>query len=388
MATPITNIEDLRVLARRRVPKALFEYVDGGSYDELTLRANRADLDAVKLRQRVLVDTSKRDLTTTLPGEKVAMPVAIAPTGLTGLIHGDGEILAARAAEAAGLKFCLSTLSICTLEDVASAVKQPIWYQLYVFKDRGFARAMIERATAARCSAMFLTVDLPYRGQRHADIKNGLTVPPRLTLRNCWDIATKPAWAMGVLMSKRKSFGNLDTYLGSAPGYAPTVLKTGSWATSNSDQSLNWRDFDWIRERWKGKLVLKGILDAEDAKRAADEGVDGIVVSNHGGRQLDSASGSISVLPHIVDAVGDRVEVLFDGGVRSGHDVFKALALGARGCLIGRAYLYGLAAMGQAGVAAALEVIRESFDNAMILTGTTNVAQITRNKLYRAPPKN
>ncbi len=388
MATPITNIEDLRVLARRRVPKALFEYVDGGSYDELTLRANRADLDAVKLRQRVLVDTSKRDLTTTLLGEKVAMPVAIAPTGLTGLIHGDGEILAARAAEAAGLKFCLSTLSICALEDVASAVNQPIWYQLYVFKDRGFARAMIERATAAQCSAMFLTVDLPYRGQRHADIKNGLTVPPRLTLRNCWDIATKPTWAMGVLMSKRKSFGNLDTYLGSTPGYAPTVLKTGSWATSNSDQSLNWRDLDWIRERWKGKLVLKGILDAEDARRAADEGVDGIVVSNHGGRQLDGASGSISVLPHIVDAVGDRVEVLFDGGVRSGHDVFKALALGARGCLIGRAYLYGLAAMGQTGVAAALEVIRESFDNAMILTGTTDVSQITRDKLYRAPLKN
>jgi L-lactate dehydrogenase (cytochrome) len=388
MATPITNIEDLRVLARRRVPKALFEYVDGGSYDELTLRANRADLDAVKLRQRVMVDTSKRDLTTTLLGEKVAMPVAIAPTGLTGLIHGDGEILAARAAEAAGLKFCLSTLSICALEDVANAVKQPIWYQLYVFKDRGFARAMIERATAARCSAMFLTVDLPYRGQRHADIKNGLTVPPRLTLRNCWDIATKPSWAMGVLMSKRKSFGNLETYLGSAPGYAPAVLKTGSWATSNSDQSLNWRDLDWIRERWKGKLVLKGILDVEDAKRAADEGVDGIVVSNHGGRQLDSASGSISVLPHIVDAVGDQLEVLFDGGVRSGHDVFKALAHGARGCLIGRAYLYGLAAMGEAGVAAALEVIRESFDNAMILTGTTNVAQITPDKLYRVPLKN
>jgi L-lactate dehydrogenase (cytochrome) len=388
VATPITNIEDLRILARRRVPKALFEYVDGGSYDELTLRANRADLDAVKLRQRVLVDTSKRDLTTALLGEKVAMPVAIAPTGLTGLIHGDGEILAARAAEAAGLKFCLSTLSICALEDVASVVEQPIWYQLYVFKDRGFARAMIERATAARCSAMFLTVDLPYRGQRHADIKNGLTVPPRLTLRNCWDIATKPAWAMGVLMSKRKAFGNLETYLGSAPGYAPAVLKTGSWATSNSDQSLNWRDLDWIRERWKGKLVLKGILDVEDAKRAADEGVDGIVVSNHGGRQLDGASGSISVLPDIVDAVGDRLEVLFDGGVRSGHDVFKALAHGARGCLIGRAYLYGLAAMGQAGVAAALEVIRESFDNAMILTGTTNVAQITRDKLYRAPPKN
>jgi L-lactate dehydrogenase (cytochrome) len=388
MPTPITNIEDLRVLARRRVPKALFEYVDGGSYDELTLRANRADLDAIRLRQRVMVDTSKRDLTTTMLGEKVAMPVAIAPTGLTGLIHGDGEILAARAAEAAGLKFCLSTLSICTIEDVASAVKRPIWYQLYVFKDRGFARAMIERASAVGCSTMFLTVDLPYRGQRHADIKNGLTVPPRLTLRNCWDIATKPNWAMSVLMGKRKSFGNLDSYLGSQPGYAPSVLKTGSWATSNSDQSLNWRDLDWIRERWKGKLVLKGILDVEDAKRAAEEGVDGIVVSNHGGRQLDGASGSISVLPSIADAVGDRLEVLFDGGVRSGHDVFKALANGARGCLIGRAYLYGLAAMGEAGVAAALDVIRESFDNAMILTGTTAVNQITRDKLHRASLKN
>jgi L-lactate dehydrogenase (cytochrome) len=316
------------------------------------------------------------------------MPLAIAPTGLTGLIHGDGEILAARAAETAGLKFCLSTLSICTIEDVASAVKRPIWYQLYVFKDRGFARAMIDRASAVGCTTMFLTVDLPYRGQRHADIKNGLTVPPRLTLRNCWDIATKPNWAMSVLMGKRKSFGNLDSYLGSQPGYASSVLKTGSWATSNSDQSLNWRDLDWIRERWKGKLVLKGILDVEDAKNAAQEGVDGIVVSNHGGRQLDGASGSISVLPYIADAVGDRLEVLFDGGVRSGHDVFKALANGARGCLIGRAYLYGLAAMGEAGVAAALEVIRESFDNAMILTGTTAVNQITRDKLHRVPLKN
>jgi len=388
MPTPITNIEDLRAMARRRVPKALFEYVDGGSYDELTLRANRADLDAIRLRQRVMVDTSKRDLTTILLGEKVAMPVAIAPTGLTGLIHGDGEILAARAAEAAGLKFCLSTLSICTIEDVASAVKRPIWFQLYVFKDRGFARAMIDRARAVGCTTMFLTVDLPYRGQRHADIKNGLTVPPRLTLRNCWDIATKPNWAMSVLMGKRKSFGNLDSYLGSQPGYAPSVLKTGSWATSNSDQSLNWSDLDWIRDRWKGKLVLKGLLDVEDAKNAAEEGVDGIVVSNHGGRQLDGAAGSISALLPIADAVGDRVEVLFDGGVRSGHDVFKALANGARGCLIGRAYLYGLAAMGEAGVAAALEVIRESFDNAMILTGTTAVNQITRDKLFRAPPKN
>jgi len=381
---PITNIEDLRVLARRRVPKALFDYVDGGSYDELTLRANRADLDAIRLRQRVLVDTSKRDLSTVLLGEKISMPVVIAPTGLTGLIHGDGEILAARAAEAFGTKFCLSTLSICTIEDVAGAVTRPIWYQLYVFKDRGFAHAMIERAKAAGCSALFVTVDLPYRGQRHADIKNGLTVPPRLTLRNAWDIATKPTWAFKVLMSKRKSFGNLESYL----GHSPSILQTGSWATANSDQSVNWRDLDWIRERWKGKVVLKGILDVDDAKIAAAEGVDGIVVSNHGGRQLDSAPGSISALPQIVDAVGDRLEVLFDGGVRSGHDVFKALANGARGCLIGRAYLYGLAAMGEAGVAAALEVIRESFDNAMLLTGTTAVADITRDKLFRPPPKN
>jgi L-lactate dehydrogenase (cytochrome) len=382
--TPITNIEDLRVLARRRVPKALFDYVDGGSYDELTLRANRADFEAMRLRQRVMVDTSKRDLSTTMLGEKVAMPVAIAPTGLTGLLHGDGEILAARAAEAFGVKFCLSTLSICSLEDVAGAVKQPIWYQLYVFKDRGFARAMIDRATAAGVTTIFLTVDLPYRGQRHADIKNGLTVPPRLTIRNAWDVMTKPRWMSSVLMSKRKTFGNLESYLGMQSG----TLRQGSWATQNSDQSLNWRDLDWIRERWKGKIVLKGILDVDDAKRAASEGVDGIVVSNHGGRQLDGASGTISVLPHIADAVGDRLEVLLDSGVRSGHDVYKAIAQGARGCLIGRAYLYGLAAMGQKGVAAALEVIRESFDNAMILTGVSNVSEISRDNLYRVPLKN
>ncbi len=382
--TAITNIEDLRVLARRRVPKALFDYVDGGSYDQLTLANNRGDLDAIRLRQRVLVDTSKRDLSTTMMGEKVSMPVAIAPTGLTGLLHGDGEILAARAAEAMGVKFCLSTMSVCSIEDVAGAIKSPLWYQLYVFKDRGFARAMIDRATAVGVSTMFLTVDLPYRGQRHADIKNGLTVPPKLTMRNAWDVVTKPRWVSSVLMSKRKSFGNLESYLGKSVG----TLKQGSWATANSDQSLNWRDLDWIRERWKGKLVLKGILDVEDAKRAASEGVDGIVVSNHGGRQLDGASGTISVLPHIAAAVGDQLEVLFDGGVRSGHDVYKAIASGARGCLIGRAFLYGLAAMGEKGVAAALEVIRESFDNAMILTGVNKVSEISRDNLYKAPLKN
>jgi L-lactate dehydrogenase (cytochrome) len=381
--TPITNIEDLRVLARRRVPKALFDYVDGGSYDQLTLRANRSEFEAVKLRQRVLIDTSKRDLSTTMLGEKVAMPVAIAPTGMTGLLHGDGEILAARAAEKRGIKFCLSTMSINTIEEVAGAVKSPIWYQLYVFKDRGFARAMIDRAKATGVSAMFLTVDLPYRGQRHADIKNGLSVPPRLTARNAWDLTTKVRW-WSSLIGKRKSFGNLESYLGKSVG----TLRQGSWATQNSDQSLNWSDLEWIRERWKGKIVLKGILDVEDAKRAASEGVDGIVVSNHGGRQLDGASGTIAVLPSIVDAVGDRLEVLLDGGVRSGHDVYKAVANGARGVMIGRPFLYGLAAMGERGVESALEVIRESFDNAMILTGVNKISEISRDNLYRPPLKN
>jgi L-lactate dehydrogenase (cytochrome) len=381
--TPITTIEDLRVLARRRVPKALFDYVDGGSYDQLTLRANRDDFDAVKLRQRVLIDTSTRDLSTEMLGEKVSMPVAIAPTGMTGLIHGNGEILAARAAEKRGVKFCLSTMSINTIEEVAAAVQKPIWYQLYVFKDRGFARAMIDRAKATGVSVMFLTVDLPYRGQRHADIKNGLTVPPRLTARNVWDLTTKVRW-WSSLIGKRTSFGNLESYLGKSVG----TLRQGSWASQNSDQSLNWRDLDWIRERWPGKIVLKGILDVDDAKRAASEGVHGIVVSNHGGRQLDGASGTIAVLPSIVDAVGDRLEVLLDGGVRSGHDVYKAIANGARGVLIGRPFLYGLAAMGEQGVASALEVIRESFDNAMILTGVNKVSEISRDNLYKAPLKN
>ncbi len=381
--TPITTIEDLRVLARKRIPKALFDYVDGGSYDEHTLRANRAEFDAVTLRQRVMVDTSTRDLSTTLLGEKVAMPVALAPTGMTGLMHGNGEMLAARAAEKRGLKFCLSTLSINTIEEVAGACEKPIWYQLYVFKDRAFARQMIDRAKAAGVSVLFLTVDLPYRGQRHADIKNGLVVPPRMTMRNAWDMTTKVRWWKS-LIGKRHSFGNLETYLGGSTG----PVKQGSWASRNSDQSLNWRDLDWIRAQWGGKIVLKGILDVEDAKRAASEAVDGIVVSNHGGRQLDCASGTMAVLPHVVDAVGDRLEVLLDGGVRSGHDMYKALALGAKGVLIGRPFLYGLAAMGEKGVDSAIEVLRESFDNAMILTGVTKVSDISRDNLYKPPLKN
>jgi L-lactate dehydrogenase (cytochrome) len=368
----VTNIEDLRQLARRRLPRALFDYVDRGSYDEVTLRANRDDLDAIRLRQRVLIDVSRISLTTQLLGEPVSIPLAIAPAGMTGLIHGDGEILAARAAEAAGTKFCLSTMSICTIEDVRAAVQEPFWFQLYVFRDRGFSQSVIERARAANCSALFVTVDLPMRGQRHMDIKNGLTVPPRLTLRNAWDLATKPAWAASVLRARRRTFGNIEAYLQGRAG----MYLAGSWANENFDRSLNWRDIDWIRGLWPGKLVLKGILQVEDAKLAAAAGVDGIVVSNHGGRQLDGAPSSIDALPDIASAVGDRIEVLFDGGVRSGQDVLKALARGARGCLIGRAFLYGLAAAGEAGVGRALDLIRTELEVSMALTGQRDVRAI------------
>src|SRR5712672_3585183 len=353
-----TNTEDLRQIARRRIPRALFDYVDRGSYDEVTLRSNRSDLDAIRLRQRVLVDVSNVSLATSLLGEAVSMPVAIAPTGMAGLIHGNGEMLGARAAEAAGTKFCLSTMSICTIEDVREAVQKPFWFQLYVFRDRGFSESVIERARAANCSALFVTVDLPMRGQRHMDIKNGLTVPLRISLRNVLDVATKPAWAMSVLRARRRGFGNVEAFLKGRGG----IMASGSWANENYDRSLNWRDVDWVRSLWPGKLVLKGVLDVEDAKTAASAGVDGIVVSNHGGRQLDGAHSTIRVLPDIASAVGDRIEVLFDGGIRSGHDVLKALARGAHGCLIGRAYLYGLAANGEAGVRQALDIIRAELE--------------------------
>jgi L-lactate dehydrogenase (cytochrome) len=380
----ITNIEDLRQIARRKIPRAIFDYIDSGSYDEITLKANRRELETIRFRQRVLTDTSKRSMTTDLLGERLSMPVAIAPTGLTGLVHGDGEILAAKAAEAAGSIYTLSTMSICTLEDVAAATKKPFWFQLYVFRDREFCKSMITRATAAGCSALFVTVDLPMRGQRHPDIKNGLTVPPRLTLRNALDIAGKPEWALKVLLGRRKSFGNLEAYLKKSAG----LLGAGAWADNHFDASLNWRDIDWIRGLWPGKLVLKGIMDAEDAKTAVSAGVDGIVVSNHGGRQLDGAPATATVLPEIAGAVGDRIEVLFDGGIRSGQDVLKALALGARGCLIGRAYLYGLAARGEAGVAAALEVIRKEIEVSMVLTGLDDVRAAGGDILYQPAPRN
>jgi L-lactate dehydrogenase (cytochrome) len=374
----ITNVEDLRTLARRKIPKALFDYVDRGSYDELTYGTNRSDLKAIRFRQRVLIDADNRSLATTMLGEKVSMPVAIAPTGLTGLLHGNGEMVAARAAEKAGIRFTLSTMSICSIEDVRSATTAPFWFQLYVFRDRGFSEEVIARAHRAGCTALFVTVDLPLRGQRHADIKNGLQVPPRLTMRNAFDTATKPGWAMSVLMGKRKSFGNIDAYLKRKGG----VWAAGRWANDNFDASLSWRDVEWVRKLWPGKLVLKGILDPADAQMAADLGADGIVVSNHGGRQLDGAPSTIVALPKIVDAAGHRIEVLFDGGVRSGQDVLKALALGARGCMVGRAYLYGLAAMGEAGVGKALSMIGDELRVSMSLTGVQNIGEVTRDILF------
>lgn len=374
----VTNIEDLRHIARRRIPRAIFDYADRGSYDEASLRANREDLAALKLRQRVMIDVSDRSTATTMLGEPVTMPVGIAPTGLTGLFHADGEILGCRAAHAFGVPFTLSTMSICSIEDVAGAVDKPFWFQLYVMRDRGFSRSLVERAIAAKCSALVLTLDLQIQGQRHNDIKNGLAVPPKLTLRNMLDVATKPVWAMKVLQGKRKSFGNLAD----APGAKEGLNTLSHWIAGQFDPSLSWKDVEWIRSIWPGKLILKGVLDVDDARIAASMGADAMVVSNHGGRQLDGAPSSISVLPSIVEAVGDKTEIMMDGGVRSGQDVLKALALGAKSCLIGKAWLYGLAAGGQQGVTQALEVIRKELDISMALTGTRDVRQVTPEVLY------
>ncbi|MFE0755370.1 L-lactate dehydrogenase [Inquilinus sp. NPDC058860] len=373
----ITNIQDLRALAARRIPRAIFDYADRGSYDEVTLRANRADLAAIGLRQRVMIDVDKRSVATKILGEDATMPLAIAPTGLTGLFHGDGEILGARAAQAFGIPFCLSTMSICSIEDVRGAVRKPFWFQLYVMRDRGFSQSLIERAKAAQCSALVLTLDLQIQGQRHRDLKNGLAVPPRLTLANALDIATKPAWAMKVLFGKRRSFGNLE---GQVKG-ADNLKTLSEWTASQFDASLSWKDVEWVRSIWPGKLILKGVLDEEDAKIAAATGADAVVVSNHGGRQLDGARSSISALPGIVQAIGDRTEVLFDGGVQSGQDILKAVALGARGCLMGKAFLYGLAAMGEAGVTKALEIMRKELDISMALTGTGDITKVDRSSL-------
>jgi len=381
----ILSIEDLRTLARRRIPRAIFDYADGGSYREVTLRANAADLDAIQLRPRVMIDVSDIKLATTLAGSEASMPLAIAPTGLCGLYHADGEILGARAAAAFGIPFCLSTMSICSIEDVRAASDQPFWFQQYLMRDRGFNQALIERAIAARCSALVLTLDLQILAERRRDARNGLSIPPRLTLRNAWDVATKPVWALRVMFGKRRTFGNLVGHIGGASGVAtpgvatpgvarPGVATLAQWTHAQFDPTANWRDVEWVRSRWPGRLILKGVMDAEDARFALAAGADAVVVSNHGGRQLDGAPSSISVLPEIVAAIDGRCEVLFDGGIRSGQDLAKALALGARGGMIGKSFLFALAAGGQAGVTRALEIIRDELRVTLALTGTGDVA--------------
>ena len=371
----VTCIADLHDIAQRRVPRAFFEYAISGSYSEETLRANREDLQKVKLRQRVMIDVDKRDLSSSIVGQKVALPLSLAPIGLCGMQHGDGEILAANAANEAGIPFTLSTMSICSIEDVAEATGKPFWFQLYVMRDRGFIKDLIGRAKAAKCSALVLTVDLQILGQRHRDIKNGLTVPPEIRIKNIIDIATKPRWVWSVLRARRKTFGNLAGHVHGMEN----VNSLAEWTASQFDPTLNWKDIDWVRKMWPGKLILKGILDPEDAKRAAKAGADAIIVSNHGGRQLDGASSSISMLPKVVDAVGSQTEIMFDGGVRTGADVMRALALGAKNCMIGRAYIWGLGAYGQAGVAKTIECLRKELDVTMALCGVKNVRDIDRN---------
>ena len=365
-------IEDLHAVARRKVPKAFFDYAESGSYNEETLRANRADLEKIKLRQRVLVDVSQRSLATTIVGQEVAAPIALSPIGLLGMQHGDGEILAARAANAAGIPFTLSTMSICSIEQVAKATGKPFWFQLYVIRDREFSKDLLARAKAANCNALVLTVDLQVLGQRHRDIRNGMTVPPEFRLKNVIDIGRKPGWLWSVLKGRSKTFGNLA---GHVKGMED-VSSLAQWTNQQFDPALNWKDIEWIKSIWPGKLIIKGILDVEDAKTAVKLGADAIVVSNHGGRQLDGAPSSIAALPAIADAVGSETEVLFDGGIRTGSDLMRALALGARACLIGRAYVWGLGAAGEAGVARAIDILKNELSVTMALCGVNRLADI------------
>jgi len=380
----ITCIDDLRDLHMRRVPKAFFDYCDRGSYTESTLRANREDLSHIKFRQRILVDVASRSLNTTILGEPAAMPIALAPIGLTGMQHGDGEIYACRAAHDAGIPYTLSTMSICSIEDVASSVKKPFWFQLYMMKDRGFMKSLIERAIAAKCSALVLTVDLQVIGQRHADIKNGMTVPPQWKLSTLFDFATKPAWVSGVLRGKRKTFGNLAGQMAGTED----LTSLSEWISTQFDPSLSWKDIEWIRNIWPGKMVIKGILDIADAREAVKTGAEAMVVSNHGGRQLDGAPSSISVLPEIVQELGSQIEIMFDGGIRTGQDVLRALALGAKSCMIGRAYVHGLGAGGQAGVAKAIDIIGKELSTTMGLCGISRIADIDRRILIESRATN
>ncbi|MBO9196589.1 alpha-hydroxy-acid oxidizing protein [Rhizobium sp. 16-449-1b] len=371
MTKPLT-IADLKSLAQRRVPKMFFDYADSGAWTEQTYRANESDFAKIGLRQRVLVDMTNRTLETTMVGQKVSMPVALAPTGMTGMQHADGEMLAAQAAEEAGVPFTLSTMSICSIEDVASVTTKPFWFQLYVMKDKDFVLNLINRAKAAKCSALVLTADLQILGQRHKDLRNGLSAPPKFTPKHIWQMATRPFWCLDMLQTKRRSFGNIV-------GHAKNVSdlsSLSSWTAEQFDPQLSWADVAWIKEQWGGPLIIKGICDVEDAKAAADTGADAIIVSNHGGRQLDGAPSSISMLPGIVDAVGDRIEVHLDGGIRSGQDVLKAVALGAKGTYIGRPFLYGLGAMGKEGVTLALSILRKEMDVTMALCGKRDIKDV------------
>ncbi|NVD74209.1 alpha-hydroxy-acid oxidizing protein [Duganella sp. BJB1802] len=375
--TIITTVEDLRVLAQKRVPRMFYDYADAGSWTESTYRANVEDFQRIKFRQRVAVNLENRTLKSAMVGQEVAMPVALAPTGLTGMQHADGEILAAKAAEKFGVPFTLSTMSICSIEDIAANTSKPFWFQLYVMKDREFINRLIDRAKAARCSALVLTLDLQVLGQRHKDLRNGLSAPPKLTIANIVDMATKPRWVLGMLGTKRRSFGNIV-------GHASSVSDMSSlsaWTSQQFDLSLSWKDVEWIKQRWGGKLIIKGIMDAEDARLAVESGADALIVSNHGGRQLDGAQSSIGALPAIVDAVGTQIEVHMDGGVRSGQDVIKALALGAKGVYIGRPFLYGLGAMGEQGVSKCLDIIRNELDLTMAFCGLRDVTKVDKNIL-------
>jgi len=373
----ITNIEDLRVLAEKRVPRMFYDYADSGSWTEGTYRANETDFHKIKLRQRVAVNMENRSLATQMVGLDVRMPVAIAPVGLTGMQSADGEIKAARAAEKFGIPFILSTMSICSMEDVAAHSKAPFMYQLYMMRDREAMANMIERARQVKCSALVLTLDLQVIGQRHKDLKNGLTAPPSPTIANIINLMTKPRWCLGMAGTRRHTFGNL---VGHVKGVS-NMKSLSSWTNEQFDPRLSWEDVAWVKAQWGGKLILKGIQDVEDAKLAVQSGADALVVSNHGGRQLDGAQSSIEALPAIVAAVGDQIEVWMDGGIRSGQDVLKAWALGARGTLIGRAMAYGLGAMGEEGVSKALQIIHKELDITMAFCGHTDIQNVNTNIL-------
>jgi len=370
----ITNIEDLRVLAHKRVPRMFYDYTDSGSWTESTYRANQSDFQPILLRQRVAVNMDNRSTATTMAGTPVKMPVSLAPVGLLGMQHADGEILCAKAAEKFGVPFTLSTMSICSIEAVRAQTTTPFWFQLYWMRDRDFMERLMDRAKAAGCSALVLTLDLQVIGQRHKDLKNGMTAPPKPTLANIVNLLMKPRWCLGMAGTREHSFGNL---IGHAKGVSD-MSSLGAWTREQFDPQLNWGDVEWIKKRWGGKFILKGIMDVEDARLAADSGADALVVSNHGGRQLDGAPSSIAALPEIADAVGSRIEVWMDGGIRSGQDVLKAWALGARGTMIGRAYAYGLGAMGEAGVAKALDIIHKELDVTMAFCGHTQIGNVDR----------